>query len=266
MAYEVKIILDSANPYTGERITTLTATYPRIVHDELLTHRAFSRNAASSRAIPIAQQIQQVILDPYIPESWGREQRGMVAGEEIVCPKEALRLWLEAHYNVARAAAAMQLLGVHKEGISPLLMPFSWITTLITSTEWDNFFQLRCAADARPPLRKLALMMRDAISESKPQSREAHIPFLTSDDASLGESLQLARSVARCCRISYLNHEGQSDIAADVRLFERERKAAHWSPFEHQAWAMLPGDFANRRSGNFTGWTQYRQILEGRGA
>lgn len=48
---KAEIIADSINQY-GNRITSFVITFPRIVLAEFNTHRALSRNSASSRAIP----------------------------------------------------------------------------------------------------------------------------------------------------------------------------------------------------------------------
>ena len=69
---EAKIIADSINPQ-GDRITTFLLTYPRFIHSELLTHRVFSRNSASSRAIPFEKMVKMVEEDPFIPIAWQRE-------------------------------------------------------------------------------------------------------------------------------------------------------------------------------------------------
>jgi hypothetical protein len=53
------------------RLITLQLRYPRFIHSEFMTHRAFSRNASSSRAIPVERLIQDVIDDPAMPVYWG---------------------------------------------------------------------------------------------------------------------------------------------------------------------------------------------------
>src|SRR4051812_11787989 len=86
---KAEIIADSLNP-SGSRLTTFILEYPRFVHAELMTHRMFSKNAASSRAIPIEKMIQQVIDNPAMPVWWGKNQSGMQAKEELddTIPKE----------------------------------------------------------------------------------------------------------------------------------------------------------------------------------
>src|SRR5215471_5573771 len=112
MTYEAKIVLDSLAPH-GIRLTTFELTYPLIVHNEFLTHRAigrsdeqqydqwleFSRNASSNRAIPSAKLIQQVLDDPYIPLRWARSTNGMIAGEDFTDEEDIeflLNEWLGA--------------------------------------------------------------------------------------------------------------------------------------------------------------------------
>src|SRR5882672_5561747 len=77
-----KIIRDSISP-DGHRLTTVEATFPKFLNAELNTHRAFSRNLASSRAIPSKRILEQVENDPYMPIWYGANMAGMQAPEEI---------------------------------------------------------------------------------------------------------------------------------------------------------------------------------------
>ena len=43
---------------------------PRIILAEFNTHRLFSRNSASSRAIPFKKMVQSVLENPFIPIAW----------------------------------------------------------------------------------------------------------------------------------------------------------------------------------------------------
>ena len=67
-----EIVADSVNEH-GNRITTMLLTYPRFIHGEVLTHRMFSRNSASSRAIPFEKMYKMVAEDPFIPIAWQKE-------------------------------------------------------------------------------------------------------------------------------------------------------------------------------------------------
>lgn len=95
MAFSAEIVADSISP-DGHRLTTYEATYPRIVHSEMMTHRVFSRNSASTRAIPIAAQLKNVLLNPFIPEKFGINQSGMQASFFLTGDKhlQAVMLWL----------------------------------------------------------------------------------------------------------------------------------------------------------------------------
>jgi thymidylate synthase ThyX len=276
MPYEVKIILDSVSP-NGARLTTLTAKYPRFIHAEMLSHRVFSRNTASSRAIPMAKLRQQAIDDPVIPIHWGKNQPGMQAAEELDtigrrrCEYEWLRSRAEAVFTHQR----LEEIGLHKQVANRVLEPFLWTTCLISSTTWDNFRTLRHHSDAQPEMQKIACMIGDALDASKPVERSEHLPYWENEDEdriyhytsspSLPTSRELVKtaktrkqvSAARCARISYLNHEGARDVAKDLELADRLISSRHWSALEHPATAC-PG-----QHGNFRGWKSYRKEFAG---
>lgn len=154
-----KIVADSINP-RGNRITTFVLTYPRFIHAELLTHRLFSRNAASSRAIPFKKMVEDVENDPFIPIAWQKDHKGMQGTEYISDPddiKDCIELWKDAAIYAAKIAKELngvdknpyvggnsEHLNVTKQLCNRLLEPFQWYTCLVTATEFDNFFNLRC--------------------------------------------------------------------------------------------------------------------------
>lgn len=259
--FEVKIIADSIAP-SGKRLTTLTATYPRFIHSEVLTHRDRARNAASSRAIPWPKMMAAINETPVVPIRFGNEQKGMQTGGEIDRPDDAAKIWLEARDGAVRAAQQLADLGVHKSICNRLTEPWMWITVVMSATEWKNFFRLRCHPDAEIHFQKIAGMMREAIGASEPAEKlvgEWHLPFTTADDF-LNPIEDVCRaSVARCARVSYLTHEGKRDFAKDQELFDRLVQGSgfgHWSAHEHVAQASDDRDF---RSGPFIGWKQFRK-------
>lgn len=268
MPYEVKIILDSVSP-DGARLTTLTAKYPRFIHAEMLTHRVFSRNTSSSRAIPMAKLRQQAIDDPVIPIHWGRNQPGMQASGEIgqIERHEANRLWRVACAQAIATHRKMEDLGLHKQVANRVLEPFLWTTCLISSTTWGNFLTLRRDKDAQPEMQKIATMIGDALEASKPVERTLHLPYWTDEDEEYTQQniegwarkhwVRKGISAARCARVSYLNHEGVRDIDRDLDFAGRLVSNRHWSALEHPATAQ-PG-----RHGNFTGWKSYRKEFPG---
>jgi thymidylate synthase ThyX len=259
---EAKIIADSTSP-TDCRITTFLLTYPRFIHSELMTHRMFSRNAASSRAIPIEKVIERVMREPAGPIFWGRNQKGMQAAEEldVETKAEAKAIWIHAMKDAVRHAKQMLLYDVHKQIVNRLLEPFMHMTTLVTATEYGNFFNLRAHKDAQPEFQELAFQMLNLYKGHTPQFKavgEWHLPFA---DAYLSEGLtteQLLKIVtARAARLSYLTFEGDIDHIKDYLLHDRLAESGHWSPFEHAAQALLTAT----PSGNFVGWQQYRKLF-----
>lgn len=259
MGYSAKVILDSMAP-CGKRLTTMEATYPRFVHSELLTHRMFSRNAASSRAIPVRKTIEQVKNDPAMPVWWGKAQKGMSADDEVSNVEDAKGEWLRARDTAVIHAERMLELNLHKQLVNRILEPFSWITTIITATEWRNFFQLRRHKDAQPELKYIADLIFEAMDKSKPVARKWHLPWIQPDEMNLDIEFLKKLSTARNARVSYLTHDGRKDHSKDIELYEHLLTGSgtgHWSPFEHVAQALDRPE----RSGNFIGWEQYRKTF-----
>jgi hypothetical protein len=275
VSYEAKIIADSISP-TGIRLTTLQVTFPRFLLAEFNTHRAFSRNSASSRAIPVKKRIEAVLADPFIPEQFGRNQKGMQSAEILYGAEhvEAEIVWMSACTTAVRHVEKLALLDVHKQLVNRLLEPFSWHTVVVTATDWKNFFHLRCHPDAQPEFQRIAGMMRDAMEASTPQPvlmGQWHLPYIRDEDwvetgpmaDSMWKQFGLLGQVsaARCARVSYLTHEGSRSIDGDINLaVDKLLPSGHMSPFEHPA---TPMDTATEYYGNFKGWMQYRKLIPG---
>lgn len=298
--YEAKVMLDSMAP-SGHRLTTILCTYPEFVHNELMTHRDFSRNSGSSRAIPGSKIRRSIMTDPVMPIYWGTAQKGMQPGDalDIDLSDRAAEIWLKMRDACVGGSKALDDLGVHKQYINRPMQPWKWMTTLVSATRWSNFFALRCdpmaqaemqrlAYDIRdhygvwiePPsleFIKLSLLLRDVWEMSVPRNMiagEWHLPFITSMDwdeaidQNTNKSPQLVLpymqkvSTGRCARLSYLTHFGVRDLREDARLHDDLVLPGHWSPFEHVAMAGELMD-QNTSSGNFMGWYQYRQMFEG---
>lgn len=264
------VIADSISSY-GIRITTLQLKYPRFIHSEFMTHRVFSRNAASSRAIPVAKMIEQVQHDPALPIHWGLNQPGMQASKEHTDPAAARFAWFCAAQAAASQAQQLNDLGLHKQIVNRVLEPFQWMHTIVTATEWDNFFDLRCHPDAQPEFQALANAIHTAMNESSPVERASsiqratsswHLPYVSYDERAHLHPHTLPKiSAARCARVSYLKHDGTApSIEDDLALFDRlvGSKPLHASPIEHQACAAS----SVARSRNFMGWHQYRDLFE----
>jgi len=268
MNFAAKILADSLHP-NGSRLTTFELTYPRFVHSELMTHRKFSRNSASSRAIPTKVLLRQVKDTPVIPIHWGALQKGMQAFKELKGhpQSECRRRWMDARDFALFCAEQMLELGLHKQIVNRLLEPWMWITVIVTSDERGlaNWFKLRCHPDAEPHINLLANLMRDVYDNNTVVRRELaigdwHLPFI--NDAELdfyGTEDCVHKSVARCARGSYLQHNGYFEFADDVKLGKKLSEVGHWSAFEHQAKCTDGGAPSNFVSG----WLQNRKLYLG---
>lgn len=265
MAFDCKIIKDSIST-DDVRLTTFAVCYPRCIHSEFMTHRLFSRNASSSRAVPVKKMIQQVIDDPYIPIEWGLNQSGMQAGE-LLSDREQERAkiqWLWGRDAAVSTANNLLDSDVHKQHVNRVLEPYAWISVIITATNFANFFKQRCSDMAQPEICKIASMMYRDMMISTPQvlgEGEWHLPYVTDDEFyTYSMSVLLKISTARCARVSYLNHDGsKADVDKDVALYDGKLIAGgHMSPTEHQAYVA---PYPTMKSGNFTGWIQYRKTF-----
>ena len=279
MTISAKIICDSIS-LDGIRLTTMQLRYPRFIHAEELTHRIvsttsemieiiypdgvmydrnLSRNASSSRAIPVSKLIEDNERDPVYPSFWGSNKPGMQAGEEcnnlvnvfvdhetgsINLSRE--QAWDFGRNEMIRLAKAFADAGYHKQIVNRLLEPFSHINVLVTATNYENFYALRRHPDAQPEIHELADRMFEAQQASTPVPLEQgqwHIPYVDEwdwcgKDPILTEEQAIKISVARCARVSYLTHEGKKpDIEADLKLYDRlvGSTPLHASPCEHQA-------------------------------
>ena len=196
--YVAEIVADSLSP-DDVRLTTMYLRFPRFVLAELNTHRVFSRNAASSRAISIQTRINEVRANPVIPYEWGAASRSMAASYTISpsLASDARAAWLSARDAAIDAATAMQRLGVHKQVVNRLLEPFAWVDVILSGTDWASFFTLRCASDAQPEIRYLACLMREAYDASPPRICRYgtwHIPLLSEEELGTIPSFQIGRA------------------------------------------------------------------------
>lgn len=266
MAFSARIVADSLAP-SGARLTTWVLTYPRWIHSEIMTHREFSRNAASSRAIPVAKMIKQVIEDPALPVHWGTNRSGMQAGAEVPdsLKRSVIEEWLLARDNAVASAQYLWDLQIHKQVTNRLLEPFMWMTSVVSSTDFANFFAQRDHPDAQPEFAHLAGIMHPIYDASTPKRLKAgewHLPFYMADSDAAWPVLDVVKAcTGRCARTSYLTHDGRRDIDQDFDLHDRLLNAypKHMSPFEHCA--MASDQMV--QSGNFKGFVQYRKMVAG---
>ncbi len=253
-----KIICDSIS-VTGHRITTYLLCYPRMIHSELMTHRAFSRNAASSRAIPINKMIEAVIVNPAGPIRWGKNGKGMQDHGEFtgVDADRCKDLWRVCSASAVGSANMLNGEGLHKQIVNRVLEPFAWMETLVTATDYHNFFALRVHLQAQPEFQRVAyLMLKGYLSNTpaKVDDGEWHLPFSDMMPSGIDESQRLKISSARAARLSYLTFDGELSPDKDYAICDRliGSVPGHWSPIEHPATPMTG------RHGPYNGWKSYR--------
>lgn len=314
-------ILSSQHALQPDKVLyTFRLTYPRWIHAEGRTHRQLrigedmeiairtpslmedpmlSRNASSSRAIPVERIIQDVLTDPAVPLFWGSNQRGMQAGEEINAPvimnDDTPRLtpegaWLWARDSAVRHARAFAAAGYHKQIVNRLLEPWMHITVVVSGTEWSNFIALRDHPDAEPHIKMLAREIKKELAKPPMQVLKPggwHLPFVNDadrvdlpvrDGATWVDDL-IKLSVARCASTSYNTVEGyEMTRERATALHDRlvNHRPMHASPLEHvaQADGLAERHYKNAKSldpvwrhadqhRNFRGFRQYRAMLPG---
>lgn len=276
MSIKAEIIADSINSH-GCRLTTFVLEFPRWILAEVNTHRVFSRNVASSRAIPIEKMIQMVESKPAMPVFWGKNQTGMQSKEELIGNdlEFAKKAWLEARDRAVESAKVLLEAGLHKQYVNRTIENFMYVRAILSGTEFDNFYKLRAHPDAQPEFQALAYKMKEEHEKSIPKLLEYdewHIPFGNNiDEERIKKEFNVSDeyeildiktkiAVSRCARVSYYNYEGKDDYVADVKLCDRLFKSEpkHLSPTEHVARNVEDGYF----HANFKGFQQYRKFIE----
>lgn len=282
--FSAKTIADSVNPY-GSRLTTQIWTYPRYIHAQIMTHRAFSRNSASSRAVPTQSLLDRIGDNPVMPAYWGKLKSGMQAVEELSGEnlEQAMALWIEAKETALDIAKRMLKKKLHKQNLNRILEPFLHNTLIVTATEIENFFHLRDHGDTQHETQNIARAARDARNASTPrqlQWGEWHLPFIMEDEQDLPIDVKIKVSSARSARVSYFNHEGHRSLDDDLKLYSRlvdredwGKNPIHASATEHPARARDPEEIKNvtwleafetgQMSNFHPTWVQHRKTLAG---
>lgn len=259
---KAEVLKDSINKHTNSRVVTFLVTFHRFILPEVLTHRVFSRNTSSSRAIPAIKTISNVWKNPAIPIRFGKAKKGMQDAGSLSNTYSFLctQLWLLARIPAIVIAWLLLKCGLHKQIANRVLEPWVWTTMVITSTEWENWYSLRYHKDAQPEIQELAKVMLEAHQKSEPQVldvNEWHLPFIKPEEKTLPIDVQIKKSVARCARTSYVNFYGKDSEADDLRLFNELQKSRHFSPFDHPCLVQLENKFY----GNLKGFKPYRKYI-----
>lgn len=247
-------------PSSGHEIMTWELMYPRYIHAELMTHRAFSRNAASSRATPLRVTLEEVRSHPAFFSYVGANRPGMVAGEELT-GVELEQFHAEwnylAEYVAGRVEGMSERYGIHKQTLNRALEPWLFIRTIVTATDVDNFFRLRLAKDAQPEMQELACCMSESMTKAEAKSSDFHFPYF--DESTTPRAELVIRNVAAAARVCVMQHDGKpSTFEQDADLVRRLLDGWHLTPFEHFAIAGSHGV----RYANLTGWISMRFSIE----
>jgi hypothetical protein len=256
------IILDSINP-DGVRLTTLVVNMPKFLVAQLNTHRRFSRNSASSRAITIGKNIEHMLVNPVTPADFGLPANGkgmqpksMLTGTKAVMAKV---VWKSAMYSMAGAAWLLSKIGLHKGWSNRLLEPFVYTSVLISATEWDNFLKLRTHGDAQDAMQAVANAIQEELTYSVPDTvpwGSWHLPYVGVIAEPTQEQFNV--SISCCAQISFRSLDTSPEKAERV-VKSLTGEVLHLSPMEHPAKAMPTYSFSNFHDG----WMQYRKFTYG---
>lgn len=277
MSIDAKVISDVINP-NGNRLVIMEATFHRFVLAEVNTHRSHSRSSASSRAIPVEKMLARARNNPAFPVFWSSEQPGMQGGDELLgFDREDAQRTLEqiADFTTAQIAAYLErhpdkATRLHKSLLNRPMEWFQYHTVIIGATDdgWANFFAQRATRHsplAQPELRAVVDLMLEAYEASTPHFLNYGqwvTPYIQPGEVFHTEEIRKEVSAARCARVSYLNHDGVRDVGADIDLFAKlvAAKPMHAAPLEFVA---TPLTQAMKPLGNFTGYRQFRHIVQG---
>lgn len=267
-----KVVAYSANE-VGDRLITLELEYPRFIHSEIMTHRNFSRNAMSSRAVPVSKLLEQTMMNPAQPVEYGKNKAGMQSGgayEELVEGYTPDAWWKLAAFSASRFAKSFSDANYHKQVANRLVEPFQRMKTIVSATEWDNFFNLRVDSAADPTMQELAECIKEAIELAKDNIEyldpynKWHLPYIrkevsfsdvkyfSTDDVEVTLEEAKAISVSCCAQVSYRNIDGSFTKALDIysKLGVGTEKL-HASPLEHIACLMEDYDVDSLSESNF---------------
>ena len=257
-----KVIADSISD-NGHRMTSFELNFHRYVLAEHNTHRMLSKNAASSRAIPVKSVIEQIKKEPALPVHWGTNNAGMQSKSEMSLEDQliATQKWLDAMNmmtDIALDLSDKNGLNMHKQNVNRLIEPFSMTKAVVSGTSFGNLLNLRDHEDAQPEFQVLAKCIRECLNQSVPvvlKPGEWHLPYVvckrnTNDimEYWLDENTQLDLDTARkisascCAQVSYRKLDDSIEKALQIfdmlHLEDPNNKQKHVSPVEHQATPM----------------------------
>lgn len=264
------LIKDSISE-AGIRLMTYEVTFHRYILAEYNTHRMFSRNAASTRAIPLIKMLQQIADQPAMPIFYGKNQPGMSAAEELddTARIECTSIIYDMMEYCSKGVAKLNELGLHKQHAGRYLEPWGFVKGVLSFTEGDNWNWLRDDDAAQPEIRELCLVMKEAADKSVPQllkAGEYHLPYVYSERYVNGTTLYYEGDSIRSCEIDLedaikvscsraaaVSYRGEDyGLEKCKQLYDRlvgsEKK--HSSALEHVATPMK-----HQENDNYTGYS-----------
>jgi hypothetical protein len=205
------VIAHSKSAVNEKEIITFELEFPRLILAEFNTHNALSKNASSSRAIPVAKMLEQVRNNPAMPVRFGKKNKGMQdAGEHGGVVTEysyyeacfvdytAKEAWEEAAKSAASWAQAFDDAGYAKQICNRLIEPFQIMKVVMTATELNNFIWLRDHPAADPTIEVLAKAIKVAKEASTPfllHPGEWHLPYVGRTRDCMGNIMYLTGSL-----------------------------------------------------------------------
>lgn len=170
-----KVLAATYNPISKTKMFSVMVDFPTVLLAELRTHRILSQgslyehseivdlslSANSARAIPHKKYVERVLENPFIPV-WTEQQKGMsgklLSAEDADVADHNWKIALKGgavYYDeigkrkevsglIDIHEALVNELGVHKQNANRLLALFAYTTCILSGTEWENFFELRC--------------------------------------------------------------------------------------------------------------------------
>jgi hypothetical protein len=310
MDISAKLVAGSIGKENGVKLATMEIEYPRVLLAEFNTHRVFSRNGKSSRAVPFKRMVDDLRKNFFSPLQWLQNQPGMVA-TEVMSPEDSADcdvIWEEAMADMIYHATRLNEKNASKQYVNRLLEPFGMTKTLVSSTRWGNFFKLRDHKDAVPEFQLLAALMKEQFDHGEFVERSAHnpiggwhLPYISNEEritvpmevelglfsdpreiptsvfgnmksliappdiglTSPGMRTLLMMCVARCCRLSYGNFDGEPTTVEQDRatFLKLANDPLHASPMEHAAFPTIHRLHNPSVTGNFHGFRQFRKIM-----
>lgn len=291
----VKVVADSIGAETRDRVTSFEINAHRFILAEINTACTAARNSASSRAIPVAQQLARYVEAPAYPLSLPAERPGMAGGDELRgTARDAAQALIEGIHTYTAAAIAAYVddhpakaSRLHKSVLNRYMEPLQYHKVLYTASSWGNFLEQRAHPGAQPEFQVIARAIQHLLGHHAPQELvrgQWHLPYIPAD---LRRRLTIAGidprqvSVARCARTSYAAQWGDHSVESDLALCDKLVADNHMSPFEHPctpdpynvAFAIIRDPDAHDRVvgerrvpiiGKWAGWQHYRHLVEGR--